>query len=61
MAKSVEFRDDDPTVWLWRKLLRRKPEGMTKPRRTREQQKELARKLRTYYVEHQHPRQRKTP
>lgn len=59
MAKPVKFHPEDPTVWLWKKLLRNKPVPYTKERVTRAQKKELARKLRTYYLEHQHPRKGK--
>lgn len=53
------FHPDDPTKWLWKKLLRHKPAHDGRKRKTKSQRKGIAQSLRNYYVEHPHPRKGK--
>lgn len=53
------FHPEDPTVWLWKKLLRSKPVRMLRAPQTKAQKRSVAIKLQEYYSERQHPRKGK--
>ena len=54
---DIEFDPDDPSVNLWKQLLRLRPGiGSYKPR-TPEEKKQAALRTQQYYAENEHPRQ----
>lgn len=53
---QMDFHPDDPTKWLWKKLLRRGPVNFIAPKKTKAQRREISIKLQEYYAEHEHPR-----
>lgn len=64
MSSSLEnnrFNTEDPTVWLWKKLLRSKSLSYTKPKLSKADKKAISVKLQTYYSEHSHPRKGMQP
>lgn len=52
-----EFHPDDPTVGLWKRLLRRYPGKGTYRPRTAVEKRNAAVAVQQYYTEHEHPRQ----
>ncbi len=53
------FHPEDPTKWLWKKLLRSRPLIDGRPPKTKAQKKQIAVRVQTYYTEHLHPRRDK--
>jgi hypothetical protein len=54
------FHPDDPTKWLWLKLLRHRPlpNKSTNPK-TKKEKNQIAQAVRQYYVDRVHPRKGK--
>lgn len=50
------FHPEDPTKWLWKKLLRSKPLVDGRKPKTKEQKKAIALRVQNYFSEHKHPR-----
>lgn len=53
------FHKDDPTKWLWKRLLRHKPAYEGRKKKTKAERNRIAAGLRNYYIEHEHPRKGK--
>lgn len=54
------FHPEDPTKWLWKKLLRSRPLVDGRPPKTKAQKRQIAIRVQEYYVDHLHPRKDKT-
>lgn len=61
MSPSLDdqFHPDDPTKWLWKRLLRLRPVKDGRPPKTKSDKKRIAQRVREYYIEHGHPRKGK--
>ncbi len=53
------FHPEDPTKWLWKKLLRSKPIIMRRAPKSKAEKRSLAIKLQEYYTDRPHPRKGK--
>lgn len=53
------FHPEDPTKWLWKKLLRHKPAYEGRKPKSKSQRNRIGKTVRNYYLEHQHPRKGK--
>ena len=53
------FHPDDPTKWLWKRLLRHKPAYEGRKRKTKSERNRIGKTARNYWLEHPHPRKGK--
>lgn len=53
------FHPDDPTRWLWKRLLRHKPAYEGRKKKTKTERNRIGKAVRNYYLDHPHPRKGK--